>query len=234
MAPGVGADSARRSGEGADAPWSPLSTGGCAVSPELVRLRLRLLLLRRLLPQRSSTGATSRPSACAQSDTVSASCHSRSAAACVRRCSRGLRRRTMQNMRPPKMARQNAKTAPRATPSASSVAARSGGGGCGGRGGSGGGGGASGSGGDGGDGGGAGGCGGGGGVAFSITQSIPDSRGGATCPATSSFAARSPSSILEQRKTSPNLPLSQPRSHTPTQRAWWAHASVASVSVPKL
>ena len=74
---------------------------------------------------------------------------------------------------------------------------------------------------------------GGGGVALSITQWTPESRGGTTCPATSSFAARSPSSILEQRKTSPNLPLSQPRSHTPTQRCSWAHASVASVSVSR-
>ena len=198
----------------------------------LLLLLLRLLLRLLLLPHRSSIGATSSPSAWAQSDTASASSHSRSAATCVRRCSRGLRRRTMQNMRPPKVARQNAKTAPRAKPLASSDAAVSGGGG--GGGGSGGGrGGGCGSGGDGGGGGGAGGCGGGGGIALSITQWTFESRGGTTSPATSSFAARSPSSIPEQRKTSPCLPLSQPRSHTPTQRASWAHASVASVSVSR-
>jgi len=120
-----GAERARRSGECAGAALSPPSTTGCVASPVRLRLllRLRRLLLLRLLllPHRSSTGATSSPSAWAQSDTVSASSHSRSAAACVRRCNRGLRRRTMQNMRPPKVARQNAKTAPRAIPLASSA-----------------------------------------------------------------------------------------------------------------
>ena len=190
-----GAERARRSGEGADAALA--SAGGCVASPVRLRLRLRLLLrlfAGALLPHRSSIGATSIPSAVAQSDTASASSHSRSAAACVRRCSRGLRRRTMQNMRPPKMARQNTETAPSAIPLASSDAAMSGGGG-GGSGGGGGRGGGCGGGGDGGGGGGAGGCGGGGGVALSMTQWTPESRGGTTCPATSSLAASSPSSI---------------------------------------